>query len=175
MATIFSEEELKLLASTPHLIGMAMALAGGSGLIGTGKELFASAQSILAGVKDHPGNALIQEITPNPAGDRQAAIDQVRKQRDWAVARLKEKGIDSSDKLRAQAIADAHAVAALLAAKSSKQETAEYRKWALSVAEKVAMAASEGGFLGFGGEQLSAEEIKLLSELKAALESKPTA
>ena len=175
MATKFSEDELKLLANTPHMIGTAMALAGGSGLIGTGKEMFASAQSILAGVKDHPGNALIQEITPDPAGDRQAAIDQARKQRDWAMARLKEKGIDSSDKLRAQAIEDARAVAALLAATSSGQESAEYKKWAMSVAEKVAMAASEGGFLGFGGEQLSAEEKKLLSELQAALERKPVA
>lgn len=175
MATKFSEEELKLLASTPHMIGTAMALAGGSGLIGTGKEMFASAQSILAGVKDHPGNALFQEITPNLAGDREAAMNQARKQRDWAMARLKEKGIDSSDKLRAQAIEDARAVAALLVAKSSGQEAAEYKKWAMSVAEKVAMAASEGGFLGFGGEQLSAEEKKLLSELKDALENKPTA
>jgi len=37
------------------------------------------------------------------------------------------------------------------------------------------MAASEGGFLGFGGEQLSAEEKKLLSELQAALERRPAA
>ena len=127
MATKFSEDELKLLANTPHMIGTAMALAGGSGLIGTGKEMFASAQSILAGVRDHPGNALIQEITPDPTGDRQPAIDQARKQRDWAMARLKEKGIDSSAKLRAQAIEDARAVAALLAAKSSGQESADTR------------------------------------------------
>ena len=176
MATRFSEDELKLLAGTPHMIGTAMALAGSSGLIGTGKEMFASAQSIMAGLKEYPGNALIQEIIPNPAGDRQAAMDRARKQRDWARARLKEKGIASSDKLRAQAIEDARAVAALLDAKSSGQETAEYKEWAISVAEKVAMAASEGGFLGFGGERLSSEEKKLLSELRAALESnEPTA
>jgi hypothetical protein len=157
------------------MIGTAMVLAGGSGLIGTGKEMFASAQAILAGVKDHPGSALIKEIAPDPAGDRQAAIDQARKQRDWAMARLKEKGINSPDKLRAQAIEDARAVAALLAAKSSEPESTEYKKWAMSVAEKVAMAASEGGFLGFGGERFSVEEKKLLNELQAALEGKPTA
>jgi len=90
------------------------------------------------------------------------------------MARLKEKGVDSSAKLRAQAIEDARAVAGLLAAKSSGAESAEYKEWAMSVAENVAMAASEGGFLGFGGEQLSVEEKKLLTELQAALEHKPT-
>jgi hypothetical protein len=60
----------------------------------------------------------------------------------------------------------------LLASKSSAEEAAEYKQWALSVAEKVAMASSEGGFLGFGGERLSAGEKQLLGELQAALGTK---
>ena len=60
--------------------------------------------------------------------------------------------------IRNELVLDARAVAALLAAKSSEQEAAEYKKWAMSVAEKVAMAAREGGFLGFGIEPSAAAE-----------------
>src|SRR5262249_22299176 len=131
-----------------------------------------SAQSVLAGVKDYPGNALIQAVVPNLAGDRQAAVDKARKSRDWAMARLKEKGINSSEKLRLQALEDCRAAANLLASRSSSQEAAEYKQWALSVAEKVAMASTEGGFLGFGGERLSAGEKQLLQQLQTALGGK---
>ena len=66
-------------------------------------------------------------------------------------------------------VEDCRAAAALVDAKSAPQEAAEYKQWALSVAEKVAMAASEGGFLGFGGEQFSEPEKHFLSEIEAAL------
>ena len=49
MASTFTGEELILLAGTPHMIGSAMAMVGKSGFFGTGKEMFASAKSVLAG------------------------------------------------------------------------------------------------------------------------------
>ena len=39
----------------------------------------------------------------------------------------------------------------------------------MSVAEKVAKASSEGGFLGFGGEQVTAAEKQLIEEVRKAL------
>lgn len=174
MAVNYSEDELYLLATVPQMVGSAMAFAGSSGLFGTGKEMFVSAQSVLAGVKDYPNNTLIQAVVPNLAGDRQAAMEKAKKSRDWAMARLKAKGIDSSEKLRVQALEDCRAAADLLASKSSNQEATEYKQWALSVAEKVAMASSEGGFLGFGGERFSAGEKQLLEELQTAFRAKIT-
>jgi hypothetical protein len=172
MTTNYSEDELYLLATVPQMVGSAMAFAGNSGLFGTGKELFASAQSVLAGVKTYPGNALIQAVVPNVAANREAAMEKAKKSRDWAMARLKSKGIDSAEKLRAQALEDCRTATGLLASKSSAEEASEYKQWALSVAEQVAMASSEGGFLGFGGERLSAGEKQLLGELQAALGTK---
>jgi hypothetical protein len=173
MAANYSKDELYLLATVPQMVGSAMAFAGNSGLFGTGKELFASAQSVLAGLKAYPNTALIQAVLPNLAADRAAAMEKAKESRDWAVARLRSKGIDSAEKLRAQALEDCRAAAGLLASKASAEEAAEYKQWALSVAEKVAMASSEGGFLGFGGERLSAGEKQLLEELRTALGEKP--
>jgi hypothetical protein len=169
MTTNYTEDELYLLANVPHMLGAAMAFAGSSGLFGTGKEMFVSAQSILAGVKDYPNNALIQAVLPNLQGDRQEAMDKMRKFKDWGMARMKAKGITSAEKFRAQALEDCRAVTNLLAQKSSSQEATEYKQWAMQVAEKVAMASTEGGFLGFGGEQLSTNEKQLLGEFKNTL------
>ena len=62
-----------------------------------------------------------------------------------------------------------HSLAALLAAKASATEAEEYRQWALSIAEKVANAATEGGFLGFGGERVTPAEKSLIDDIRKAL------
>jgi hypothetical protein len=146
-----------------------MAGAAGSGLFGTGKELFASASSVLAGVKSFPDNPLIRQLLPDPQGGMQAAMDRARKAQGWATGRLKEKGVTSFEKLRATVLDDCRSVARLLHSKSSADEAAEYKQWAISVAEKVAAAASEGGILSFGGEKISAAEKQLLGEIRDAL------
>jgi hypothetical protein len=148
---------------------------GSSGLIGTGKELFATESSVMEGVKTYPGNELLKKLMPEAQGNPQQAMEQLKKFRDWGIARLKQKGIDSAEKIRALTIEDCKAVAALLAAKASPQEASEYRQWALSVAEKVANAASEGGFLGFGGERVSDAEKQLIAQIRSAFGDRPAA
>jgi len=127
----YTEDDLNLLSTVPQLIGSSVASAAGSGLFGTGKELFANANAILDG--------------------------------------LKSKGIDNAEKLRAQTLEDARAAAAILAAKATASEAEEYRQWALSIAEKVANAATEGGFLGFGGERITPAEKSLIDDIRKAL------
>jgi hypothetical protein len=169
MSLAYTEEELNLLANTPHIIGAAMAFAGNSGMFGTGKEMFTNAQAVMAGIKDYPNNALIQAILPDTTGDASAAMAKMKKVRDWGVARYKAKAVDSAEKFQAEAVADCKAVADLLAAKATSQEATEYKQWAMAIAEKVAMASTEGGFLGFGGERFSANEKQLFSQIETAL------
>jgi hypothetical protein len=172
----YTDDELALLATTPQLIGSTVATAGSSGLFGTGKELFASARSMMEGVKSFPDNALIRQLMPDPQANPQQAMERMKKFRDWGMARIKQKGIDSAEKVQALTLEDCKAVTSLLAAKATPQEAKEYRQWALSVAENVAQAASEGGFLGFGGQQVSEPEKQLISKIRVALgEKAPTA
>jgi hypothetical protein len=138
-------------------------------LFGTAKEMFVNAQAVMSGVKDYPENVLIQTILPNAKGDASAAMDKMKKLRAWGVTRYEAKGVDSSGKFLAQAVEDCKEVEAVLAAKASKQEATEYKLWAISIAEKVAMAATEGGFLGFGGERFSSNEKHFFSQIESAL------
>jgi len=168
----YTDDELALLATTPQLIGSAVATVGNSGLFGTGKELFASAKSMMEGVKTFPNNALIQQLVPDPQSNPQQAMERMKKFRDWGMARLKQKGINSTEKVQALTLEDCKAVTSLLASKATPQEAKEYRQWALSVADNVAQAASEGGFLGFGGQQVSEPEKLLISQIRIALGEK---
>lgn len=165
--TRFSEEEQLLLTNTPSLIGSAMAFAEGSGL-GTIKELFANAKSFIGGAKAFPNNEIIVGILPN-LEDRKEAMAKAKDFREKSMARLKEKGIDSHEKLQAQLLADCEAVATLLSEKAAAEESAEYKEWALSVAENVAKAAKEGGFLGIGGVRISEGEKQVFSDIAQAL------
>lgn len=169
MSLNYSEEEMNLLANTPHIMGAAMAFAGNSGLFGTGKEMLVNAQSVMAGIKAYPDNALIQAILPNPQGGASEAMDKMKKVRSWGMERMKANGVNSAQAFITQAVADCKAATELLAAKASAQEALEYKQWMLAIAEKVAMATTEGSTLGFGGEQFSTNEKNLLAEFQAAL------
>ena len=62
------------------------------------------------------------------------------------------------------------AVAELLTNKSNEIEAWQYREWAMSVGQRVAEAAKEGGFLGIGGERVSGEEKRVLEKLSKSLD-----
>lgn len=166
----FSEEERVLLTVTPSLIGSSMAFAEGSGL-GTIKELFANVKTFIGGSKKYPDNEIIVGALPN-LEDSKEAMAKAKDMREKMMARLKHNGIDSHKKLKKQLVTDCKAINVLLAEKSNAQETAEYKAWAMSVAENVAIAAKEGGFLGIGGERISVGEKELFAEVAEALGTK---
>lgn len=163
----FTEEELFLLTTTPMQIGTVMAFAEGSGL-GTIKEMLASSKTYIGGLKEYPNNELIKGIRPD-VSDFKSAMGQSKAMRKKAIGRLKENGVDSSDKLRQQLIEDSGQVAKILEAKAAPQEAREYKEWAMSIAANVAKAAKEGGFLGLGGTLISEGEIQAFAQIADAL------
>jgi membrane-bound lytic murein transglycosylase B len=122
----------------------------------------------MSGIKDYPNNAIIQAILPHIQDGASEAMDKMKKIREWGVVRYKAKGVNSAEKFQAEAVEDCKAVSDLLAAKASTQEASEYRRWAMSIAEKVAMATTEGSFFGFGGERFSANERELFNRIESA-------
>ena len=163
----FTEDEIFLLSTTPTQIGTVMAFAEGSGL-GTIKEMYASCKSFISGLKEYPNNEIITGVLPN-VSDFKESMGKAKEMRQKAVARLKEQGIQSSEDLRAQLIKDSREVSAILEAKASEDEAKEYKEWAMSIAESVANAAKEGGFLGIGGTRVSDGEVEAFAEIANAL------
>ncbi len=61
----------------------------------------------------------------------------------------------------------------ILEAKATPEETDAYKRFVMTVAQAVASAHKEGGFLGIGGKQISDAENQALDEISSALGSPP--
>jgi hypothetical protein len=57
----------------------------------------------------------------------------------------------------------------IVSASATPEESAAFRRWLLATAQAAADAAKEGGFMGFGAEQVSEGEHKMLERLAATL------
>jgi hypothetical protein len=57
----------------------------------------------------------------------------------------------------------------LVTAKATPQEVKAFRRWLVAAVQAAADAAKEGGFMGFGAEQVSAGEQQMLDQVRAAL------
>ena len=83
----YSESEWEIVSSTPQLVGVAMAGAGSSGLVGSTKEMFASARGMMSAKKEYESNQIIQAILPDTTSPSKA-MDDAKAQREVVMARL---------------------------------------------------------------------------------------
>jgi hypothetical protein len=155
----FSAPDWTTLRDTQYLVGFATLMAGASGL-GTIKELIALSGEIIQ--NQSSGVPLIRDLTaPVEMQAAQASLKQ-------SFGRQPEKPtIDSMQRLALDGVRSALAT---LAPKSSREETDAYRRLLYGIAEKVANAAREGGFLGVGGTRVSEGERSFLNELRSTLQ-----
>ncbi len=168
MKSNFTDDEWFLLSSAPAMIGAAMSSAAASGVIGTVKEMTASMRSSVAGLKDYPDSELIQALLQK-AENWDEAKDKMQDYRERSKSKLADGNVKSREELHQLAMADCKKAVALVNEKCSPEDAAAYKEWTLKIANNVAAAASEGGFLGFGGEKISAEEAAMLEQIEAIL------
>jgi len=164
----FNDDEWFLLSSTPAMIGAAMSGAAPSGVIGTIKEMTASMRASVQGLSDYPDSELISALLEK-AENWDEAKDKMSDYREKAKARLDSAKIKSREELQTHVLEECAAAAKLVDAKCSADEAKNYKEWAVKIANKVAIAAKEGGILGFGGDRLSAEESELITKIEVAL------
>lgn len=167
--TRFTEEEQLLLTSLPSIFGSAMSFAADSGLA-TIKEMVSSSRSMLEGNKKYVGNEVIASILPTMQSMKEAMAE-ASEMRGKLQTYLSSKNIKSKEQMATLVIEDAKKIHALLSKKASPEEADQYKNWILDIAEDVAKAASEGGFLGFGGMQISDSEKALFADMATALGS----
>jgi len=79
-------------------------------------------------------------------------------------------GKPSPESLRQRALEQVRSSMTILEGECGKEEMDAYRRMLYGIAEKVANAAREGGFLGFGGVQVSPGEQSFLDDLRRALQ-----
>jgi hypothetical protein len=156
----FTPDEWKTLVQSPLIVGIAVSAADPSGLFGMLKESMASARALLQAKADPNADELVKAV----AGDFETSEGR-------GVAQEGVKALLAGAKpaeIKTRAAAALSALSALLAAKAPADALA-FKAWLAGVAKAVAEAAPEGGFLGFGGTQVSDAEKTTLAEISAAL------
>jgi hypothetical protein len=155
----FSSTDWHTLRDAPYLVGLATLVAGSSGL-GSVRESMAIARGIIEGQSSDV--ALVRDLTNHT--EMQEAQSSMRDRLGGLDASV------SKDRLKSLALERAAAAISIIDAKGSPEEASAVRQWLYSIAERVAKAAKEGGFLGFGGTQVSEDEQAFLNDLRAALQ-----
>jgi hypothetical protein len=148
----FTAEEWTTIYQSPGMAGMVVMLAGKSGPFQAAKEMLAVGKA-LADQQESP-NGIISAIV-GAAKNKERAADAPQQPQ-------------TLEEARALALDHLRQTAAIVDAKAPA-DAAEFKSWLVDVGQKVAEAAKEGGFLGFGGTQVTEEERAAVSELTAAL------
>jgi hypothetical protein len=147
----FTDEEWTRIRRAPLVAGVAISLADPGGPIELAKETMASLRSATLPPSQ-------EELLASVALDVQALTQ--HKQNPLA---------DFKPKNGQQVLDELRGVNELVTAKATPEEAEAFRRWLVAVAQAAADAGKEGGFMGFGGEQVSAGERQMLDQVRAAI------
>ena len=156
----FTPEEWTTILMSPTVAGMAITAADPSGLWGMLKESFASGTAFVAAKTDPGTNALVRAVVGDfETADGRGEIKEALKA-SFAGAK--------PDDVVPKALAVLADVARILDAKAP-DDAPGYKAWLEEISLKVAEASKEGGFLGFGGVQVSDAEKATLADIRETL------
>lgn len=155
----FSMDEWRVLRDAPQLVIVASAMAGASGLFGTLKEAIAPTRAIVEAIEGD--NELLRALCDRE--EMKAAVSEIK---DVAkTTDIKE----LQGYYHHQAINKSREAVSIVSARASAADAKAYAEFLMTLAQRVTEGASEGGFLGFGGERVSDGERVLLADLAEAL------
>lgn len=148
----FNAEEWDQISEGPALAGLIVIASQRGGTI---RETLAMAKVYGEAQKSHASGDLLGELVTS-------------------APNLDARQFSSKEDLRTSGLQKITAAVALVEAKATPEELAEYRTFAMTVAEHVAERDKSGGFLGIGGERVTGNEESALNDIAAALGTERT-
>lgn len=163
----FTPAEWNSVMESVAVTGMAVTAAEPSGLWGMLKEALAGGAAMAAAKADPTANELVKAVIADFETEQgRAALQETMKKR--------------FDGAKTPADVVPRALSALREAShvldtKAPQDAPAFKAWLNQIALKVAEAASEGSFLGFGGVKVSDAEKATLADIADALGTKAVA
>ena len=152
----FTEDEWSRIVRAPFVAGMAISLADPGGPVEATKEGLA----MLRSATNPPSR---EQLLAEVALEIQAMTQ--HKQSPLGGYRPTADGAPAGE----QVLAELRAVQAVVAAKAAPEEAEAFGRWLVAAAQAAADAAKEGGFMGFGAQQVSEREAAMLDQVRAAV------
>lgn len=156
----FNADDWERITALPMLVGIAVTAADPSGLWGAIKESAALASELRRARANPDDNALIAEVlTAYESADEREVVSEILR---GEVRKRKPTEIVDDVVMEVERLM-------MLTASKLPDDAPGFGRWLMEIARQVAEAANEGGFLGFGGEQVSPEERATLDRLALAI------
>ena len=149
----FTDEEWARLGRSPLVAGMAITIADPGGPIEALKETSAALKTVIDAAQTGKHGEFVQAVAADVAAKAQ--------NRENPLAGFKPKGTQAS----AEILDELRGVNQLLVSKTTEEETEQFRGWLKESAQQTALAAKEGGFLGFRAVRVSEGEQEMLDRL----------
>jgi hypothetical protein len=151
----FDEQDWARIVRAPFVAGMAITLADPGGPIEATKE---TAATLKRATNPPTREQLLTEVALDVQGMVQAHHNP-----------LKSFKPTPDQPVGDQVVAELQAVSELIAGTADPGEVAAFGEWIVQVAQAAADAAKEGGFMGFGAEQVSSREKDMIDRVRAAV------
>ncbi len=151
----FPEDQWTRIVRAPFVAGLAISLADPGGPIEAAKESMATIKSA---TNPPSREQLLTEVALDIQAKTQAKQNP-----------LKGYKPDKGEVPGRQVLEELRSVQAIVAARATPEESAAFGRWLLAAAQAAADAAKEGGFVGFGAQQVSEGEQAMLDQLRDAV------
>ena len=158
----FTPEEWTKVLESIIAAGLAVSAVDPSGWWGTLKEAAASTPALAEAKRNPNSNELIE-----------AVVADFERSSDGSILAMRERFAQAEPAVCVErALASLREVSAIVDAKAPK-EAAAFKTWLRQISQKVAEAAVEGSFFGFGGVRVSEAEKATLRNISKALGMAP--
>jgi hypothetical protein len=141
----FNADDWSVVVNAPYLTAMLVIVASRGGRM---RETLAIAEAYAA-ARQHYRDELLQQILTSPPSFDPAGAS------------------DNPDELRQRALSTLRRALSILQGTATETDVNSYKRFVYYLAETVARAHREGGFLGIGGQEISDPEQALLDEIAA--------
>jgi len=165
----YTDAEWATVVAAPVAIIAAVIGASPNGPVGISQEVGAAVEAFQKAATTRRDNPLIAALLVTLKGRFEAFTG--KQPEDAAGAEIDIFALASDP---AKALDACRAAGALLARKAPPPLAEELRAWLVELAHTVARAASEGGFFGIGGEQVTRKEQAIIAEIEQALAGSQT-
>lgn len=158
----YTQDQIEKLMAAPMLASMYIMGSALSGPIGLVKEMMAGVDTAMETAKNAAPDSILTALFSEANMKQQQ--EKMQRETEESTA-----GAQNMDEAKTQMLGELKLAVAILSEKGSPEEIATYKIMLVEVAENVAYAAREGGFMGIGGTLVNDAEKNAIQEIHNAV------